>query len=997
MANLSVEEYISQQEQSIYDVLVKTQELIDKFYDLKNLKNQQVILVNQLRNRCTTLKQKINKIINDKAELEIILKEILALQDAIINEYNKIDYIYFTITVKGDINHVYPFWWNTDPNDYKVVEFYRYNNMNKELFDNVNNIPYTYTHIWHRGYDEKNNLDSWFKVRNHKEKNDACVGFPNKHFFSSYIENFTFEDMDYICKEYGGLYLRGGNLQYIVRTNDLNIKKQIQKLAEQPIQEKYIIETKNDYYYTRPLSLIESKSKDWLPNVYIHLDDDSRLARPYIVEFLNDYVDELTIRGSQFISHSADDLHVASQIILEKVSDNSLIYDSGEISSQVEFTIPILLDYETQYKAKIRYKGESLGWSEWSDYESVTTEIEPHVQKPSIIHPSNNSTVSENYRLNSSNIMSVESSSFVAINTRLIPDESLSDVQWQVATNTTFTNVVYTGTSTGLLHSIATNGFNDEIYYYIRCRQKGTTLPYSEWSDYHRFTLDKPWTVNTPSFISPTTNIYYGTHTNYQISNLSINNDPNNKVSFYRIVFEISHYSDFRSIVATEIMTTKAGDNIYSIPNSNFRTYTYGANYMRVFYRAIHTNGVVKNSGYRTITVYNRQWGVNTPYVLSPSYNETSVKFNDTIPVVGSVLSKSNDPSNKVYIDRAQWYIYTPIGSNYYNTYTDNTRTYNIPTSWIPLPLGRTALASIKVRYYCHDGNGRYVWSNWSSARTVYVNRELTYGRYLSAADSATIGLKANGGCIGIGYNSNGQRDVWDWNNVIQINSGQRNTVATRSDGTCYGIGEDDYGCVSGVRSFTNVARISVYRRHAVAVRRDGTCVASGLNHKGQCNVGGWRNIIQAECAYDATIGLVSNGTCVAVGKNKYGECNVGSWSNIVQIACSHQHTVGLRSNGTVVAVGNDDNGRLEVRSWTNIVQVDAGWYHTVGLKDDGTIVATRNLTKRYSFPTSIWNNLIEVVTGRFHVVGVKADGTCVGWLYHTDHGQCNVSSWDLF
>ena len=993
MANLSVEEYISQQEQSIYDVLVKTQELIDKFYDLKNLKNQQVRLVNQLRNRCTTLKQKINKIINDKAELEVILEDILSLQNTIIDEYNKVDYIYFTITVKGDLNYLYPFWWNTISDDYKVVEFYRYNNMNKELFTNINNIPYTYTHIWHRGYNSITDIDSWFKVRNHKEKNDACIGFPNKHFFSSYIENFTFEDMNYICKEYGGLYLRGGNLQYIVRTNDLNIKEQIQKLAEQPIQEKYIIETKNDYYYTRPLSLVESKSRDWLPNVYIHLDDNSKLARPVIVEFLNDYVDELAIRGSQFISHSADDIHSASQIILEKVSDNSLIYDSGEISSQVEFTIPILLDYETQYKAKIRYKGESLGWSEWSDYESVTTEIEPHVQKPVIVHPTNNSTVDENYRLNSSNIMSVESSSFVAINTRLIPDESLSNVQWQIATNATFTNVVYTGTSTGLLHSIATDGFNDEIYYYIRCRQKGTTLPYSEWSDYHRFTLDKPWTVNTPSFISPTTDIIYGTHTNYQISNLSINNDPNNKVSFYQIVFEISHYSDFRSIVATEIWTTKAGDNTYSIPNSSFRASTSGKNYMRIYYRARHSNGVIKNSNYQTIIVNKNQWDVRTPYITS---YQTSVELGDNIYVTGSVLNKYNDPLNKLYIDRVQWYV-TVSGGGYkfYYVEANNVRSLTIPTEWMADSSSSSINANVNFRYLVNDGSGRSVWTSNSDFKTIEVKNSITYGRYLSAADCITIGLKSDGTCVAVGYNNFGERNVSNFNNVCFIATGQRNTVVVKSDGTCSAIGENKRNCIGPLNSITNVKYASVYRYHSAVVKNDGTCQAFGNNAYGQCNVGGWSDIIQIGCTLNETFGLRANGTLVAVGNKINDQYKVSNWTNIKQIACGQQHIVGLRNDGTCVATGQNNDGKCNVSNWTNMTQIDAGWYGTVGITNTGEIRVTsyfsgvnNNLNK--------WKNIIQIVCGRWHMVGVKNDGTCVSYGDNR-HGQCNVGSWDLF
>ena len=49
---------------------------------------------------------------------------------------------------------------------------------------------------------------------------------------------------------------------------------------------------------------------------------------------------------------------------------------------------------------------------------------------------------------------------------------------------------------------------------------------------------------------------------------------------------------------------------------------------------------------------------------------------------------------------------------------------------------------------------------------------------------------------------------------------------------------------------------------------------------------------------------LKSDGTVVAVGWDKYGQCDVGGWSDIVQVAAGRWHTVGLKSDGRVVALG---------------------------------------------------------------------------------------------
>jgi len=50
------------------------------------------------------------------------------------------------------------------------------------------------------------------------------------------------------------------------------------------------------------------------------------------------------------------------------------------------------------------------------------------------------------------------------------------------------------------------------------------------------------------------------------------------------------------------------------------------------------------------------------------------------------------------------------------------------------------------------------------------------------------------------------------------------------------------------------------------------------------------------------TVGLKSDGTGVAIGANIIGECNVGGWSDIVQVSAGGVHTVGLKSDGTGVA-----------------------------------------------------------------------------------------------
>jgi hypothetical protein len=181
---------------------------------------------------------------------------------------------------------------------------------------------------------------------------------------------------------------------------------------------------------------------------------------------------------------------------------------------------------------------------------------------------------------------------------------------------------------------------------------------------------------------------------------------------------------------------------------------------------------------------------------------------------------------------------------------------------------------------------------------------------------------------------------------------------------------------------------------HTVGLKSDGTVVAVGYDAHGQCNVGGWMDIIQIDGGYEHTVGLKSDGTVVAVGDNAYGQCNVGNWTDIIQVAAGRQHTVGLKSDGTVVAVGDNTYRQCNVGNWTNIVQVAAGAnsWHTVGRKSDGTVVAVGG---NWDGECDVggWTDITQVAAGGHHTVGLKSDGTVVA-LGRNNYGECNIGGW---
>jgi alpha-tubulin suppressor-like RCC1 family protein len=234
---------------------------------------------------------------------------------------------------------------------------------------------------------------------------------------------------------------------------------------------------------------------------------------------------------------------------------------------------------------------------------------------------------------------------------------------------------------------------------------------------------------------------------------------------------------------------------------------------------------------------------------------------------------------------------------------------------------------------------------------------------------------------------------TWEKPLSFMVAAGDSYTVGLKSDGTVVAVGDNTYGQCN-VGGWTNIIQVAAGQGHTVGLKSDGTVVAVGFNTSGQCNVGGWTGIIQVAAGHHHTVGLKSNGTVVAVGDNGWGQCNVGGWTNIIQVSTFRLHTVGLKADGTVVAVGLNANGECNVGGWTGIIQVAAGYDHTVGLKADGTVVAV-GLNSDGQCNVGGWTNIIQVAAGGSHTVGLKADGTvvAVGGGYN-DYGQCNVGGW---
>ena len=262
-------------------------------------------------------------------------------------------------------------------------------------------------------------------------------------------------------------------------------------------------------------------------------------------------------------------------------------------------------------------------------------------------------------------------------------------------------------------------------------------------------------------------------------------------------------------------------------------------------------------------------------------------------------------------------------------------------------------------------------------------------GNLLSAGAYVTTAIRADGSVVAVGESDEGQCDVTEWTDVIDVAVGRFHSVGVRSDGSVVAIGAN-YDGKCNVSEWTDIIDVEAGIWHTVGLKSDGTAVAVGNNDDGQCAVSGWTDITAVCAGNEFTVGLRKDGTVVVTGRNKTVSKEVSGWRDIIAISAEDNSVAGLKADGTVVSTQSYD-----LSEWNEIIAVSVGSSHIVGLKADGTVMANGgNWGKQCD--VSDWYDIIAVSAGRQHTVGLRADGTVVV-TGNNDDGQCNVDGWKLF
>lgn len=267
----------------------------------------------------------------------------------------------------------------------------------------------------------------------------------------------------------------------------------------------------------------------------------------------------------------------------------------------------------------------------------------------------------------------------------------------------------------------------------------------------------------------------------------------------------------------------------------------------------------------------------------------------------------------------------------------------------------------------------------------------------LDASDDNTLGLKQNGQVLCVGDNDYKQcyPNVWD---AVAVAAGSGFNVMLKADGKVEANGNNERGQCN-VGGWRDIVAVFAGDFCAYGLKADGTVVAAGPHNgewsdHGQYNVSSWRNIISMAGGTYHIAGLKADGTVVAVGENEDGQCNVSGWRDIVAVSAGFEHTVGLKADGTVVAVGSNSQKQCNVSGWKDIVAIAAGDFFTVGLKADGTVVAV-GVNADGQCKVGSWKDIVAIAAGSSHTVGLKSDGTVVAVGSKMD-GKCDVEKWNL-
>lgn len=253
--------------------------------------------------------------------------------------------------------------------------------------------------------------------------------------------------------------------------------------------------------------------------------------------------------------------------------------------------------------------------------------------------------------------------------------------------------------------------------------------------------------------------------------------------------------------------------------------------------------------------------------------------------------------------------------------------------------------------------------NTWQNIEKIYVKNDAVYG----VREDGTVIYAGQTDYEGVEY-------LYSWENVSSLSLGEKHMVAITKNATMYALGTNSNG-ECDVDEWYDIIQVDT-AYHTVGVCKDGRVFATGENNFGECDVKSWQDVVQVAAGEFYTLGLTSSGKVLATGLNSCGQCNVGEWANIKKVFARGNMSVGIRYDGKVVTAGKNSYHYGDIKNWSRINDIVMSNNRIVGIEQDGTVHETGKPYK--NFANGQWNDVKKVVISGNNIVAVKENGTII-------------------
>lgn len=370
-------------------------------------------------------------------------------------------------------------------------------------------------------------------------------------------------------------------------------------------------------------------------------EEEPRIAQPLITSPINGSIAtkrDLQLSSSEFTLINAVDTHDSTdwEVATDSAFTNVIFQSLSDAINLTSIT-PSGLNYETTYYARVRYRGETLNPSLWSDTVSFTTELEPRVIAPTLLSPEDEAT-------NQNVSLLVTTSDFQTVNS----DDTHQSTDWQIATSVDFdlqSMVEEDLNNTTALTERLFSGLMYNTTYYVRARHKGVVLDASPWSFPISFSTKIQPIVAIPSVVLPTTGaqdqaltVEASSSAFTMVSGIDTHTSSS---------WELSTDSGFSSVVRSSY-DDEVNKTSWTISELNYDTVYY----LRVKYSGAESGETAWSLPINFKTEL--EPALVTPSVTSPSDDSTGLAIEVTITT--SAFSKINTPDTH---SQTHWQIAT--------------------------------------------------------------------------------------------------------------------------------------------------------------------------------------------------------------------------------------------------------------------------------------------------------------------------------------------------